>query len=270
MDLFGDRMTRLLTTLLLLAAVAGCSNQFGPAKLAETPSSVVSSNAANRYLAYEHSILIDAEEGKVRAVHAAGLAACRAAAVDLCTVLQSRITTGRYTTAALKFRAKPSGIKKLMAALGGQAEITQQSTNAEDLAGPVEDGAKKLSMLNDYRARLEVLRGRASNDVDALIKVNRELAEVQAELEAMTAKQAQLMQRIETEILDVTIRSDHNQSFFGPIARSTSDFGSNLSQGISTAITGVAYLAPWALVFGLLGWAVRKLWRRRKQAKGTA
>jgi hypothetical protein len=72
------------------------------------------------------------------------------------------------------------------------------------------------------------------------------------------------MQRVQTETLDVTIRSERNQSFWRPISLATSDFGSNLSQGVSTAITGTAYLIPWAFLIGLAVWIVRKLWRRRK------
>jgi hypothetical protein len=263
-------MRRLLIALLLLGAIAGCSSKDGAATIANTPSSRAAADSASRYLAYQHSIQIDTEERKVTTIYEAGQAACREAAIDLCTVLESRINTGRAAYASLKFRAKPSGIQKLNLALGKHAAITERSTSAEDLAAPIEDATKKLGMLNDYRTKLEALRGRASNDVDALIKVNRELAQVQSELEAITGKHAHLVQRVETEILNVTIRSDHNQSFWSPIALAMSDFGSNLSQGVSIAISGIAYLIPWALVFGLAAWVCRKLWRRRKQLKGNA
>lgn len=263
----GDPMTRLLLALLLLVVIAGCSSKDGSTTLAEAPSRSASPDSASRYLAYQHSIQVDTEERKVAAIYEAGLAACRAASIDLCTVLESRINTGRAASASLKFRTKPSGIRKLIAALAMQAEITDQSTSAEDLAAPIEDAAKKLGMLNDYRTKLEALRGRASSDVDALIKVNRELAQVQSELEAIAGKHAHLMQRVETEILDVVIRSDQNRSFWRPVALAMSDFGNNLSQGVSIAITGIAYLIPWAVVLGLAAWVGRKLWRRRKRPK---
>ena len=262
----GGRVIRLLIALLLLVAIAGCSQKHDSTTLAE-PSRSVSPDSGGQYLAYEHSVQIDTEERKVAAIYEAAKATCREASIDLCTVLESRINTGRAASASLKFRAKPSGIRKLISALGKQAEITDQSTSAEDLAGPIEDSAKKLGMLNDYRTKLEALRDRASNDVDALIKVNRELAQVQSELEAIAGKQAHLVQRVETEILKLTIRSDRNQSFWRPIALAVSDFGTNLSQGVSIAISGIAYLIPWTFVFVVAAWAGRKLWRRRKQLK---
>lgn len=263
-------MRSLSIALLLMAVIAGCSRNDDSTSLAKAPSRSASTDGASQYLAYQHSIQIDTEERKVAAIYEAGQAACREASIDLCTVLESRINTGRAASASLKFRTKPSGIRKLISALGKQAEITDQSTSAEDLAGPIEDAAKKVEMLNDYRTKLEALRGRASSDVDALIKVNRELAQVQSELEAIVGKHAHLLQRVETEILNVAIRSDHNQSFGRPIALSMSDFGSNLSQGVSVAITGIAYLIPWVLILGLAALVGRKLWRRRKQLKGNA
>lgn len=259
-------MRRMLITLLLLVSVAGCSNKAETTPRGEAASPSAPRAAAGRYLAYEHSIEIDADGRKIAAIYEAGQAACRQDVDDFCTVLDARISSGRNASASLKFRAKPGGIPKLIAAFGKQGEITTQSTRAEDLAGPIEDAAKKLAMLNDYRTKLEALRERASSDVDALIKVNRELAQVQGELEAIAGEHAHLMQRVDTEILDVEIRADHNQSFWRPIELAASDFGTNLSQGISTAIAGVAYLIPWALIFGFMAWVGRKIWRRRKRS----
>lgn len=252
--------------LIVAILLAGCSAKVEPhgGAVAERAASPTS---PGRYLAYEHAIQIDTPEANIAKVFEAGQAACRAAADDRCTVLASNLSDGREAFATLKFRAKPAGIRKLIAALGAKGDITAQSTTAEDLEAPITDTAKKLEMLQDYRSKLEALRARASSDVDALIKVNRELAQVQSELEAATGKHAHLMQRVDTEILQVTIRAENSRSFFAPIRHAVADFGTNLSQGISGAIIGLAYLIPWALIIGFLTWIVRKLWRRRKRAQ---
>ena len=77
--------------------------------------------------------------------------------------------------------------------------IIDQTTSAEDLAGPIADTSKQRELLLDYRQRLEGLRERAKTDIDALIKVTKELAQVQNEIEALNGKFAQLKQRVDTE-----------------------------------------------------------------------
>lgn len=262
-------MNRLLIAFLILV-ITGCSPNGGSApafvaakdRAPATPENTA--DAPRRMLAYEHTIEIDTSEDKVAATHQAALTACREASAELCEVLDSRINAGRQGSATLRVRAKPNGIQKLIASMSKQGEITSQSTYAQDLAGPIIEGEKKLAMLTTYRAELEALRKRPGNDADALIKLTRELAQVQSELESVNGKQADLMRRVETEILTINIQSEHSKSFWKPISLALSDFGRSLSSGISSAITGVAYLLPWSIVIGLVLWIGRKAWRRRQ------
>jgi hypothetical protein len=74
--------------------------------------------------------------------------------------------------------------------------------------------AGQLAMLDDYRTRLEAPRSRAGKDIDALIKVNQALAEVQADYEAAAGKRALLAQRVATEMLKVSIGSAQHRPFW--------------------------------------------------------
>lgn len=252
-----------VTLALMLAALAACSKVQQAPMREQAPVAQRDRAHANRQLAYEHSVDIDTAPDKVAALYADGLRACREAAAA-CTLLESRIDSEPDAAASLKFRAAPDVIPKLVAAMGHQAELARQSTRVEDLSGPIADTVRELAMLDDYRSRLEALRSRAGNDIDALIKVNRELAEIQSRYETADGKRALLAQRVETEILNVSIRSDRQRPFWAPIRRSLEQFGSNLSQGISFAVAGVAYLVPWLFIILIAAWAVRKMWRRRR------
>ena len=263
-------MQVLLVAMLMLLAIAGCAKKEESSAGTSSEAKKESVGGTSQYMAYEHIIRLDVEEKRVAIVHETVQAACREAVTDQCVILESRLATGRYASADLKFRAKPSGIKKLIAILSSEGEIINRSVVAEDLADPIEDSAKKLAMLNDYRSKLEALRGRASSDVDALIKVNKELALVQSEIETMAGERAHLVQRIETEILNVAISSIHNRSFFSPVAEALSNFSNNLSNGISSAITGIAFIIPWGLTLLMFWWAGRKLWLRRKKTSENA
>jgi hypothetical protein len=255
--------------LLFLALVAGCARHGeAPASAAaaapgEAPSAV---SEANRFLAYEHTVAIETDAEKIAPLFDAVQAACRAAVEESCAILQASVSSGDEPFANLRFRAKAEGIRKLIAVLSSQGEVAGKSTSAEDLAGPISDTAKQLAMLTDYRDKLEVLRNRGSSDIDVLMKLTRELAEVQSQIEDLSGSQARLMQRVNTEILNVTIRSFESVSFWQPIASSASDFGEDFSFAIATALTALAYLIPWGLVLLLIFLGVRKVVRWRKKS----
>ena len=73
------------------------------------------------------------------------------------------------------------------------------------------------------------------------------------------------MQRVETEILNISVRTGRESGFWSPVFYSLSDFGHHLSEGLSFAITGTAYLLPWLLVLLVIVWSGRKLRRRFKK-----
>lgn len=250
---------------MLLALLAGCSSRNGTGQ--QGASLAQEAGAPARQLAYEHDIEVKTAPDRVASVQAAGLAACRAATAAACTLLASSIDGEPKAGATLKFRARPDVIPKLIAAVSRNAELARRSTRAEDLSGPIADSARQLAMLEDYRSRLEALRSHAGNDIEALIKVNHELADVQSQYEAADGKRALLAQRVETEILNVAIGSERHQPFWAPIGRALREFGGHLSAGISTAITGLAYLIPWLLLISVLAWGGRRLWRWRRETQ---
>lgn len=260
---------QLLTALLVLAVSVGCSRKEDIAGVA-APAAAMSKEpgqAARRFMAYEHVIDLDTEEGRVVATYESAQASCAAAADDQCVILESSLRTGQNVHAHLKFRARPGGIRKLIAELGTQGNVISQATTAEDLARPLEDSAKKLEMLQNYRSKLEMLQKRASSDIDALIKVNKELAQVESEIEAISGEKARLVRRVETEILNVDIGSRESQSFWKPVAISLSEFARNLSDGVASVVTGLAYMLPWGLTIAAFVWGGRKLWIRRRRMK---
>lgn len=249
--------------LLLVLLTSACSRNQGGALVVAADVTAPKETSVSM-LALEHSLSLEVEEEQLAIVFERGLAACREAVSDSCHVLESRIHSGRMHSGILKFRAQPAGIKKIINALSKESKVAAQSTTAEDLAAPIADGAKRLAMLKDYRTQLETLRGRANNDVDALIKLSHELAQVQSELEAVEGTQTRLKQRVDTEILNVTLDTSTTSVFWKPITSALADFGGNLSQGISSAISGVAYLLPWVVLILFGVWGGRKLWRRSR------
>jgi hypothetical protein len=261
-------MLRHVIVVLLAIAIVGCTRQEAPApSMAAGAPAQAGSADPNGYLAYAHTIAIRADDDKVAGLFDAAQAACRAAAEESCVILEASVHRGEGASASLRFRAKSEGIRKLVGVLSAGGEVTNHSTSAEDLAGPIADTEKQLAMLTDYRTRLEALRNRPSNDLEALMKLTRVLAEVQSQIETLSGSQAHLMKRVQTELLTVSINAWHDESFWSPIADSGRSFSGILSHAIAGLILAVAYLLPWALVLGLITWMVRVILERRRRKR---
>ena len=182
--------------------------------------------------------------------------------------MSSSVQGGRDEHAELAVRTKPAGVAKLLALASASGEVASQETSVQDLARAVMDNAKRLDMLRSYQQKLQELERKGGGGVDGLIKLSKELADVQSELEAATGENVALMERINLDVLKVSIFTRHQQTFSAPIQRAVGDFTSNLSEGIAGFVTGVAYLLPWGLLALLLFWLGRKIWRRRKKVSG--
>jgi len=250
-------------------ALAGCSRpaEHYAAPAGEAPAEAHSGDAIKKHLAYQHDVRIETEDAKVETIFNAVNDLCLKDTADACDVLDSHITTGTGAYASIAVRAKAEGIQKILAALAKQGNIASQSTKVDDLTEPLQDNAKKLDMLTDYRNKLEALRGRANNDIESLIKINKELAETQSQIESLNGQQAHMNQHVETQRLDVTIGTTGHQSSWQPVGEALKNFGDNISQGTASAITGLAYIVPWALVILLFASVIRFIWRRWRGPK---
>lgn len=254
-----------------LIVLAGCARTEGPYDAVETRIIEEVAGKEAQLLAYEHDIDVGTSETQVVPLYEKVIAACKADTANACLLLDSNIRRGREVHARISLRAKPAGIKKIVALVGGAGEVTSQGTKVQDLGRPVLDSRKRMAMLKQYQTQLQELEQRSAKDVDALIKVTKELATVQTELEQATAVNALLMQRIDTDLLNVDISSEGRKSFWSPVKRSLGNFTENLSEGAANGITALAYMLPWLLAFAILFPLLRKGWRwLRAPRKGGA
>lgn len=254
--------------LLVLSALQGCSRPYASSDIGYSSAAAkeavagAQQPARGKYLAYEHSVTVDAAEGEVKPLLDKLVAACHADVANQCTLLASGVQGGRESSANVRVRIKRPGVDKLVALAAAGGEVASRHTAAEDLEGPIRDNAKRLDMLRSYQQKLQALEAKSSNNVEALVKLSQELASVQSELEAATGAEARLLERVNMDLLNISIQSRTQRGFWSPVKRSLSDFGSNLSEGIASAVTGVAYMIPWALILLVVGALARKLWRK--------
>jgi len=264
-------MRRLIAVLLLPALFLGaCSSSYktsqeGAGAPGDAVNEELSQRQAGKFLAYSHDATVDLDEDSIQASYSATVEACLADKDNGCTILDASVSTGSYPSAYIKLRTKPEGVKPIIKIASDGGRLTQESTHVEDLAQPAADIEKRLAMLKGYRDNLLKLQEKASDDIQALIKVSEELASVQSQLESAAGEEAHLQERIAKDIVEIHFFSGSRRSFWRPISEALSGFTGDLSIAVSETIRAAAYLLPWLALGTPLLLFFRYLWRRGKR-----
>jgi SMC interacting uncharacterized protein involved in chromosome segregation len=98
-------------------------------------------------------------------------------------------------------RLAPGGVDPIIALASKDGEVTARTTQAEDLAQPVADTERELTLLRVHRDRLAEFMKNKELKIEQLITVSKELATVQAQIEALASQHANLRRRIDTDLL---------------------------------------------------------------------
>lgn len=266
--------------LLLVVVIAGCDSQsdsnteMKPWEASDTNTLMAGSNTraaatpdtlANKtkYLAYEHFITIDLSEHDLELAYQKLLTTCNHDQQHHCTVLESNINSGDYPSATIRLRVNPEGVQSLTELVTQSGRLTNQSTRVEDLASPIIDSEKRIAMLTAHRERLLALEEKAAKDIDALIKISQELSTTQANLEDITGQNQYLMQRVNMQVMNITLVVNNRLSFWKPIKQSLDNFSTQLAYGIASVIQTLAKILPWLLI-ALLCVGIIKIIRNRK------
>jgi hypothetical protein len=253
-----------LTYLLFFLCLSGCESSDN--KATESPSTDIRAELAQRktnpYLSYEHNLSIQLGKDALAIKYKTLTDHCAADRDNNCTILESELSSGSYNYGKIKVRITPAGVGQFLTLAGNDGKITSESTSVEDLSTQIFDTEKRIKLLQTYQADLLELQKQAKGNIDSLIKVSQEIANVQSQLEDLSGNNRALIQRVNMDIINIRLSSHNEDSFWKPISDSLDEFKSNLAEGIAGAITGIAYLIPWLVVFILLFMALRFFWRK--------
>lgn len=247
---------------LCLALAAGCAQEKAASEALESVSTPTSDEP---YVETTHSLVLDASSENMAVAYEAGLAACRNLSSEessQCHVTTASISTGDWPSASFQMRVTPGGIDAIVNAVEEHGQVVRRTTTSLDLAKPIVDQAQRIAMLEQYLADLEVLRQNAANDVDAMIKVAKEMSATQSTLESVRGTHAHLMTRVQLDKLEVQISSDANHSFWAPIGRAFGDMGDDISDSVAEFISGVIYVLPWLIFFMFVLLFGRWVWKK--------
>ena len=144
------------------------------------------------------------------------------------------------------------------------AEITERSTQVEDLETSIMDTRSRTAMLTATRDKLLEIEGKAATDVESLIRIASELSRVQSELEQLAGRSAYQTQRVERQVLHIRLSTQGSRSFWAPIGDALADLVTTYRAVSVTRYRFLAYLLPWLLIVYALLYFVRVVWRRTR------
>ena len=231
-------------------------------------------------LAYTYQTSLELPADVLGDTHAAHVEACQSAEANACQVIRAQVNNadGPRPSAHLQLRAAPDWIADFRAGLEPQAEelggqVLSDQTSVEDLTTRIVDTAARVEAQTTLRNRLQQLLETRDGDLSDLLAVERELASVQADLDAQASVLAALRQRVDTSLLTLNYQAERQvvePETFNPIGRAFKEMGDVFANSVASLILFLAGALPWLVIAVpvisgvIIGF--RRLLRKRKAA----
>jgi len=179
-----------------------------------------------------------------------------------------------WTTGTLVLRVPSENFSALVAAVNGTGEVQSLSTQTEDVTDQLVDLNARIENLRAQREQLRQIYNR-TNDTQELLSIQERLSSVQSQIERLTAKRESLQRQVAYSTLTVDLREPEPEVeaergvepataswYETPALAAFLESVHGVTVVLRAVVVSLAYLAPYALVFGvpLVGAA---WWRRR-------
>jgi hypothetical protein len=229
-------------------------------------------------LAYEHSVSVELSKELLPQRMQDVQTACTSNKEYSCTVLDMNLQRSETVpSGSIRMRMAPAAVTPIIEIASKGGEVASRASHAEDLAEPVADTARELSMLVAQREKLEGFLKSKDLKIDQLITLSKELASVQAQIDSVNTRGANLRRRIDTELLNIDFRLPP-QAFGAeqtPVRDALRLFGSNFLEAIGMVISFVAMLLPWlilvvpGIVLLRIFWRAITRWLVRRETRSS-
>lgn len=225
------------------------------------------------YLAYAYQLGLELPSNHLPAVMDAHVQSCQRAGPRLCQLMGSTRSgdPDSYLEGYVSLRAEPQWLNTFKAGIAEQADsaggrLISETTTSEDLTRQIVDTEARQRAQTALRDRLQdLLRSRPGRLAD-LLEVERELARVQGEIDALQSALAVMRTRVSMSELTVTYRSSPRpvgSNTFEPLRDALANFLKIVVSGFAAIITIVAGLLPFILVLTPVVWGLLR-WRRAR------
>ena len=225
-------------------------------------------------LAYSYAYSLAAQPEAIRSLVARHEAACIQAGRAACQLTGADVTeVGEdHVRGRLSLRATPAWLSRFRAGLAAEAQaaggrIVNATVRSEDLSRQIVDTEAALRAKSTLRDRLQALLATRPGRLSELLELERELARIQGEIDATQSQLTAMRTRVATSELVMTYESAGvlaPDGVFAPLRIAAEEFVGMAVVGLATLVRIVAWLLPWALVLGAVGWVIRRLMRKRQ------
>lgn len=228
---------------------------------------------AGLMLAYSYSMGIKAPKEAVGSLKSTHEKACMDAGPKLCQVLGSSVNSWGedYVSANLNLRAAPdwlAGFRESIAADADKAggRVTSNNVNTEDLTAYLVDIEARLEAKLALRDRIRQLLETRDGTLSDILAAERALADVQGEIDSMTAQRAAARARVDMSALSISYESDPETSTgaFKPLAEAFKSFFRTSIASLAAAVNFVARAWPFFLIAMGVLFFLRAWWRGRR------
>ena len=255
--------------LAVMLSLVACSSEHAatsgaPSAAAEAPTKGTRS-PPGAFLAYEHSVSIKLAGRDIPARVAAVQASCLAQTFGDCAVLSVEQRGGEFPGGSVTVRIAPKGVEPLIRQAGAGGEINSRNLKAEDLAEAVQDNTLQRDRLEKEHARLLAFESRPNLAVADMLTLSKQLADVEAALDAAQREAAQQQHRIDTNLLTLDFQPTGAEAGRSDIGQAFRDSGQILATSTAWLIRAIAFLIPLLIVLC----TVYAAWRWRARRRGS-
>jgi hypothetical protein len=225
------------------------------------------------YLAYSYQVGLELPAARVNAVMESHVQACQSAGPRLCQLVGSNVSGDpeSYISGYVSIRGEPAWLRAFMNGLEAQADqaggrLKSRTVQSEDLTRQIVDTEARLRAQTALRDRLQdLLRSRPGRLAD-LLEVERELARVQGEIDAVQSALAVMRTRVSMSELNLSYESRPQpvgSDTFEPLRDAFANFLGIVVGGFAAIIVIIAGLIPFAVVIVPIVWLLLR-WRKAR------
>lgn len=225
-----------------------------------------------RFIAVRHKLAVVSPESDLPKNWDAVIQFC---ATIRCEVISSSIVTRTQESSpsgAIVLRVAPDDFPKLLTHVEKQGNIVEHTTLSEDKTTDVVDTEARLKNLTAYRDSLRAMLGRPGLNIKDSVEIQEKLTDVQSDLDSETTKRKILANETEKVAVEIEFRirdASRKRSSFAPLWSALRGAGETLAESLGSLVTFAVFIIPWVLLSVVIGWFLRRLWRKRRERKAA-